>query len=263
MTAGESLSMGYAESYAPDEVKERAEGERRPPTVTQQLADRLRDLDPPGEIIPTIFGSIATQLERCVSGVDGWRCQLHSICPRCSARRAKRDRRRLERKLRELPIGYRVVHLTITTWATELVEGRAAFVRMFRRLRARASWRPVVAGQGQIEIEPDVRGGWNVHGHWLLAVRGVVDVAAVRRAWVEENGARSLRWDAADRARLFVPGRSRRGEPFRADRVLRHEAAAIGVAGARRRAAGRPRALPHPGQADDAEHRALADGVTS
>lgn len=129
---------------------------------------------------------IALRISRC-SYSQQWRCE-HPLCPRCSARIAKRNRRRIERIIRGLAPEVKLALMTFTTGHDSITGGRAALVHAFAKLRRRAPWTACVSGgHVQIELLPAVGGSrrWNVHVHAVVELHAPPDVDAIRRAWIE------------------------------------------------------------------------------
>jgi hypothetical protein len=122
-------------------------------------------------------------LWRCAE-TDGWRCGS-PVCPRCTCRKAKRYRERMERRLRT-PGTYALVTLTLA--CGELRPGARALFRFVARLRRRALWCRNVEG-GELHAQVKRSGGdgqpWNVHVHALVRLRERerLDGRDLRAAW--------------------------------------------------------------------------------
>jgi hypothetical protein len=205
--------------------------------VSEELADRM--LGSSDSHVRKRGRTIA----RCASNGRGRRCGT-SLCPRCARRMAMRRRRAVERAILERRGA--VIFATLTVRAPSIARGRTELVGQasaFAGLRRRESWDPVMAARGQVEAVPSVNGGWCVHAHVLLSVCGDVQVDAIKTDWSELLGELSGTLDVRAVTRKWVTGED--GECFRADGVLRDEAAAVGAARVERRRAHRvlPRAL--------------------
>ena len=236
-------------SHAEEEQREtRTSGQWEPrqwprqSPVTLRFAERLLNLD------DLLGEQIALKQIRCATSCTGWQCG-HCLCPRCSARVAKRRRAEVERELRALPPGVHVALVTLTTGTDEINEGREILFESFSTLRRRVAWSSVViAGRGQIELLPAVGASrkWNLHFHVLVyLLRERVAVRALREAWrglLEGHGLpSSLTWSSDPKR--FAPAREGgRGATFLAGGFLRHEEDAKRVARRDRRGDARNRA---------------------
>jgi len=130
-----------------------------------------------------LFGNVAKELRRCGER----RCGLR-FCPRCMARRAKRDRRRLEAHLRTLPPAVELAFVTLSVGCDSPEHGWRVLRAAVAKLRTRAFFkRGVTGGIFRVETEPAKSSGrdWNVHTHALVELRltAVLDVCDLDAAW--------------------------------------------------------------------------------
>ena len=142
-------------------------------TVTARLAttldghaERERSANPTRA---RLLGHVAAELRGC----GAVRCG-HRFCPRCAARRAKRDRKALEAHLRTLSPAVDLLFLTLTVCCDSPAEGWRTLRPAVARLRSRAFFRRAVTGGiFRVETQPAKSGGgrWNVHTHALLELR--------------------------------------------------------------------------------------------
>ena len=193
-------------------------------------SQRLRSLSHP------LAHHLADGLEACARRERGRRCDL-PVCPRCEVRRAKRRRRHIEERLRELPPRTRLALVTVTANADTIERGHDELVRGLRQLRRRRVWAPIVAGVGQIELVPSASGRWHVHAHILAVLRRAIDCCALRREWlgiVGEDIAGNVHVAPitrrfVDSSATFLGGRALRQQARRRyGRAERHRAASGG-----------------------------------
>jgi hypothetical protein len=120
--------------------------------------------------------------------------------------------------------------ITMTAPAETILGGRQAIVDAFAQLRRRESWRSIVWGAGQIEVEFSPTGRVHTHGHLVVLHDEPLDRRAMNAAWRELLGdvpgrvhvlRIARRW--ADASRTFQP-----------DCLLRTHAGEAAVARARR-----------------------------
>jgi len=171
-------SLGVADRHRPRASK-----------VTLALSDRLSDLSVRCEGGWRVW-RLARRIRECALNEYGWRCD-HPVCPRCSARKAKKYRERIERELRALRPGVRVYHLTLTRGDDTIVGGRKRLLKAFRLLRRRHSFGQVLGGSFQVEVLPTNSGSmkWNVHLHAVIfSSSRHLPLADMRAAWLEIAG---------------------------------------------------------------------------
>ena len=170
---------------------------------------------------------IGLRMIRCGSNLRGWRCG-HPLCPRCAVRIAKKNYAALTDKLRSLPRGTKIAHVTLTGPAHNIKSGHRALFDSFSRLRRRDAWASAIAGgYAQGEVLPTVAGDlqWHVHLHVLVQPhhRARLDQHAIRNDWQAilalHDAVGSVTWTTI--TRKTVEGR--RGGRFLTGRVLRHE----------------------------------------
>ncbi len=160
-------------------------------TVTTDMRRRLRRV-----ARSTSRGSLhqlADRMAEC-EGIYRKRCGLAS-CPRCSAHRSKRYRRRLEGKLRDLPNDVELLLITVTLCSDTVRGGVLHLGRSIAQLRRRAAWIPIVGGEQFIDVRASARRNmFNAHAHMICEVGDglVVDVAALQSAWAEILESRGL-----------------------------------------------------------------------
>lgn len=147
-----------------------------PKTISALFAIRVSAIDP----------KLGALLLRCATDRRGFRCQQSLVCARCAPRASKKQRKALESRLMDLPSGTRLVLVTLTANAPDIVAGRTALLEAFAMLRRRECWSAVVVGgRGQIEVVPSPGGTWHVHLHALAELRAGRRMArtAVDAAW--------------------------------------------------------------------------------
>ncbi len=193
----------------------------RPPgaTTTDQMVERLRYIRPwlPKRERAKLLGLIARTCRcrfhtinprRFAEGDDGrelvWspaeveirkrkraRCKS-PLCPGCLAERGKAHHKRLAGHMQDAdPKTLFMLRVEVVT--DNPAEGHAALSRLCRRLHESAAWKRIVeSGFYHFEIARGVEAGkltWNVHRHYVLAIRDVRDAAELRSA-VEDFQAR-------------------------------------------------------------------------
>jgi hypothetical protein len=180
------------------------------------------------------------------------------FCVSCSVKKAKGERKKIERILRNLHEGIHVAMLTLTLGCDDLGAGLDVLTEEFSALRRSKMFAPVIGGRGQVEIvaaQGDAR-AWNAHVHVACWHEGAPPsrrlLRGTWRAAVAAHGLPgSADWTKIDR-RFSDASRT-----FLAARVLLHEEARprLGrpagphAAAARSRAARPPAGRLVPGRA--------------
>jgi hypothetical protein len=183
--------------------------------------------------------SMGERMHECATSDLGWTCG-GPLCPRCRARRAKKNRRGLERILRRVGEDTRLAVFTATAPSHRILTGRSNLLATYTEVRRQKLWKQsVIGGIGQIEVIPSSGRGtrkWHVHQHSLVWLRaGAIDSRSICASWRRRQDGSSahwlpLNWRWADAARTF-----------RAGRVLLHEAARVRLDRMHRRGATRGR----------------------
>ncbi len=152
---------------------------------TLALAERISRIETTDPAHQMLLDKIAFRLRRCAEDQNGWKCE-NFACPRCSARSAKRRRKKAEGMLARTPPEYWIGHLTLTLGSDDLGRGRHILLATFARLRRRRWWtNSIHAGRGQLEIAPSVGTNreWNVHLHVVLWIIRSVSNSRLRSTW--------------------------------------------------------------------------------
>lgn len=155
--------------------------------------------------------TIGLRMLDCALNERGFRCG-HSLCPRCAARVAKKNRRRLEALVAALPSRASFAFATFTAPHDSLIDGQDTIQRAFKDLRRRSCWqRAVLGGYGQIEVIPTLSGD----RHWLLHIHALVhlapglraDAKAINNSWRDTVGFGRVDWRPVRRERTRGIGR--------------------------------------------------------
>jgi hypothetical protein len=206
-------------------------------SVTRALAARLQAMADSGKQ-SAFFAETARKLRACARGSS--RCG-QSVCPRCAARRARRNRCDQDRIVQRIPSSTPLLLLTLLVGADDPNEGLDLVRDAFQTLRTRTLWtRAIEGGEAHFEAIPSAGAGrlWNCHLHAILerrkrgpprARRASRSVGATRR------GPLPMR-PAGNRETLGALPR-RDGREVVAAHVLHEQAQTLGMAPAERRRA--------------------------
>ena len=190
----------------------------------RQVADDVRETDPPGALMLNRSAWRLSQCARAGKLRTGWRCGA-AYCPRCARQIAIRYRKRLEKRMRErvdsgaAPHGFAL--LTLTVAAPGPIRGhqvlRDARARLFRGHIVRAA---MTGGEGHVHVEP-ARGAdadaWNVHLHAIVELARPlhsVDTSELQTAWAdvlahfEARGSLDLQQQGNLKREFFRDGRA-------------------------------------------------------
>jgi hypothetical protein len=181
MTAPGNLSvlMGSDSSHAFDQ-EDGGTSDESHYSFTYELAQRLATLSDP------FFLDLADRILRCATNEEGYRCGSQ-ICPRCSRRYAIKRRENLERRFRVLPDDCTPGMLTLQLGAASTL-ARKNLRFALNVLRRLVCMRWLLAGQGQIEIEPSKGASpdlnWNIHVHIATVSKTKrIPIGRIKRAW--------------------------------------------------------------------------------
>jgi hypothetical protein len=124
---------------------------REGPTVTEQLASKFGELawevEKGNRRLAALFRKLADRMRRCGEERRGylWRCNSR-CCPRCMRRKAMRDRRELERRLRKVASMERLRFVTLMVDASDLWEAWRVLGKALSLLLRRRFWVRAVVG---------------------------------------------------------------------------------------------------------------------
>lgn len=162
------------------------------PVMSHSMSARLANAAQSAQLSPYERAALlkaARAIERCSESMTGFRCG-HALCPRCRARKAKRKTRpQLERRMRQLLPGKKLVHVTTTITVDDVSLGIRVLTQALSRLRRRAVWRKAFAGgESHIDVKRADAGGvrrWNVHAHSVVEVHvgAIIAEPALTALW--------------------------------------------------------------------------------